>query len=180
MMRVIKPKFFIPVHGEARHLYHHARLATSLGIREQNVFVLDTGSVLELSARSGKVTGAVTSGFVLVDGSGVGDIGSAVLRERRQLSTDGIFVAVISIDRSTGRLTAEPELFTRGFVYEKDSDELLNEVRGIARELSLAFEYADRSEWAGIKTAVKSGIKGCLMRRTGRQPVIHPVFIETE
>ncbi|MBR6429464.1 MAG: ribonuclease J [Clostridia bacterium] len=180
MMRVIKPKFFIPVHGEARHLYHHARLATSLGIREQNVFVLDTGSVLELSARSGKVAGAVTSGFVMVDGSGVGDIGSAVLRERRQLSTDGIFVAVISIDRSTGRLTAEPELFTRGFVYEKDSDELLNEVRGIARELSLAFEYADRSEWAGIKAAVKSGIKGCLMRRTGRQPVIHPVFIETE
>ncbi|MBO6062109.1 MAG: ribonuclease J, partial [Clostridia bacterium] len=180
MMRVVKPKFVIPVHGEARHLYHHARLAYSLGFKEQNVFVMETGSVLELSARSGKLNGSVPSGNVLVDGSGVGDVGSAVLRERRILSTDGIFVAVISIDRSTGRLTSEPELFTKGFVYEKDAEALFEEVRAVVKEQSLAFEYAERQEWGNIKNAVRSGIKSCLMKHTGRTPVVHPVFIETE
>ncbi|MBQ1893489.1 MAG: ribonuclease J [Clostridia bacterium] len=180
MMRLIKPKFFIPVHGEARHLHHHALLAASLGVKESNVFVMDTGSVLELSGRSGKLVGSVPSGSVLVDGAGVGDIGSAVLRERRLLSHDGMFVMVIAIKRSTGELAAEPEIISKGFVYSKDADELMEEVKTIAREQSLAFAYADRTEWGNIKNAVKSGVKSCLVKRTGRTPLIQPIFMEVE
>ncbi len=180
MMRLIKPKFFIPVHGEARHLHHHALLAASLGIKESNVFVMDTGAVLELSGRSGKLVGSVPSGSVLVDGAGVGDIGSAVLRERRLLSHDGMFVMVIAIKRSTGELAAEPEIISKGFVYSKDADELMEEVKTIAREQSLAFAYADRTEWGNIKNAVKSGVKSCLVKRTGRTPLIQPIFMEVE
>ena len=180
MMRLVKPKFFIPVHGEARHLHHHALLAASLGIKESNVFVMETGGVLELSGRSGKIAGSVPCGSVLVDGAGVGDIGAAVLRERRLLSHDGMFVMVIAIKKSTGELAAEPEVISKGFVYAKDADELMEEVKAIAREQSLAFAYADKSEWGNIKNAVKSGVKSCLVKRTGRTPLIQPIFMEVE
>lgn len=180
MMRVIKPKFFIPVHGEARHLYHHARLASSLGIKEQNIFVMDTGSVLELSARSGKLTGSVVSGNVLVDGAGVGDIGSAVLRERRLLSRDGIFDIVIVIKKSTGELAAEPEIISKGFVFAKDSEDLLEEAKAVAREQSLMFGACDRSEWGNIRNMIRSGIKSCLYSKTKRTPLIQTVFIEVD
>ena len=180
MMRVVKPKFFIPVHGEARHLHHHALLAQELGIRPDNVFVMDTGSVLELSKRSGKITGAVTSGNVLVDGSGVGDIGSAVLRERRLLSHDGMFAIVIAIKRSTGELAAEPEIISKGFVFTKDSEELLDEAKTVAKEMSLAFAASDKSEWGNIKNTIRSGIKSCLYSRTKRTPLIMPIFLEVD
>ena len=180
MMRLVKPKFFIPVHGEARHLHHHALLAASLGIKESNIFVMETGSVLELSGRSGKIAGSVPCGSVLVDGAGVGDIGAAVLRERRLLSHDGMFVMVIAIKKSTGELAADPEVISKGFVYAKDADELMEEVKAIAREQSLAFAYADKSEWGNIKNAVKSGVKSCLVKRTGRTPLIQPIFMEVE
>ena len=180
MMRLVKPKFFIPVHGEARHLHHHALLAASLGIKESNIFVMETGSVLELSGRSGKIAGSVPCGSVLVDGAGVGDIGAAVLRERRLLSHDGMFVMVIAIKKSTGELAADPEVISKGFVYAKDADELMEEVKAIAREQSLAFAYADKSEWGNIKNAVKSGVKSCLVKWTGRTPLIQPIFMEVE
>ena len=180
MMRVIKPKFFIPVHGEARHLHHHALLAQELGISPDNVFVMDTGSVLELSSRSCKLTGSVTSGNVLVDGSGVGDVGSAVLKERRLLSHDGMFAIVIAIKRSTGELAAEPEIISKGFVFTKDSEELLDEAKTVAKEMSLAFAANDKTEWGNIKNTIRSGIKSCLYSRTKRTPLIMPIFIEVD
>ncbi|MBQ3849064.1 MAG: ribonuclease J [Clostridia bacterium] len=180
MMRVIKPKFFIPVHGEARHLYHHARLASTLGIKEQNIFVMDTGNVLELSRRSGKLNGSVVSGNILVDGAGVGDIGSAVLRERRLLSHDGMFAIVIAIKKKTGKLACEPEIISKGFVFAKDSEELLEEARAIAREQALMFESCDKTEWGNIKNMIKSSIKSCLYGRTKRAPLLMPIFIEVD
>lgn len=180
MMRLIKPKFFIPVHGEARHLYHHAKLAKALGVKESNIFVMETGSVLELSKRSGKIAGTVDFGSVFVAGSGVGDIGSAVLRERRLLSHDGYFTAVIPIKRSTGELSAEPEILSTGFVYAKEADSLYEEVRAILHEQALMFSACPRSEWGGIKTTVKQSVKACLVKRTKRCPLLQITVIETE
>lgn len=180
MIRLVKPKFMIPVHGEARHLHHHAILAESLGVKPSNVFVLENGSVLELSARSGKPAGTVQSGNVLVDGAGVGDVGTAVLKERRLLSQEGIFVMVITIKRSTGELAAEPEMISKGFVYAKDSDELINEVKTVAREQALMFAACDRSEWGNIRNVIRSSVKSLLYQRTKRTPLIHPMFIEVE
>ncbi|MBR3383303.1 MAG: ribonuclease J [Clostridia bacterium] len=180
MIRTIKPRFFIPVHGEARHLYHHARLAASLGIKEENVFVMETGGVLELTKRSGKLAGAVDSGYVLVDGAGVGDIGSSVLRERRLLSREGMFAIVIAIKSSTGELAAEPEIISKGFVFAKDSEELLEQARSVARELAGRFAVSDKSEWGNIKTGIKTGVKNCLYNKTKRMPLIMPIFMEVE
>ena len=180
MMRVINPKYFIPVHGEARHLHHHALLAESVGIKRENIFVMDTGNVLELSKRSCKPAGSVASGSVLVDGAGVGDIGTAVLRERRLLSHDGMFVLVVAIKRDTGELAAEPEMISKGFVFTKDSDELMEEVKAIVREQSLMFASCDKTEWGNIRNMIKSSVKGCLYNRTKRTPLIQPVFIEVE
>jgi ribonuclease J len=180
MMRVVAPKFLIPVHGEERHLYHHAKLAHSLGFPEENVFVETTGSVLELSKKSCKRAGSVAAGSVLVAGAGVGDIGSAVLRERRLLSHDGIFVLAVAIKAGTGELAAEPEIISKGFVYSKEADELMNEVKAVAREQALMFSACDRSQWSDIKTMFKSGVKNCLYKRTGRTPLIHTVFMEVD
>ncbi|MCR5611935.1 MAG: ribonuclease J [Clostridiales bacterium] len=180
MMRLIKPKFMIPVHGEARHLYHHALLAESLGISRSNIFVMETGSVLELSARSGKIAGSVQSGNVLVDGAGVGDVGNAVLKERRLLSHDGMFVMVIAIKRSTGELAAEPEMISKGFVFAKDSEELLNEVKAVAKEHAMMFSSCDKSEWGNVKNLIKSAVKSCLYAKTKRTPLIHHVFLEVD
>ena len=180
MMRVVKPKFFIPVHGEARHLHHHALLAKSLGMKEQNVIVLETGSVLELNARSCKLAGTVVSGNVLVDGAGVGDVGNAVLRERRQLAQEGMFAMVIAIKSSTGELAAEPEIISRGFVFAKEADELMEKAKAVAREQSLMFAACDRSDWGNIKNVIRSSVKSCLYQHTKRTPVIQTVFMEVE
>jgi len=180
MFRLIKPKYFIPVHGEARHLYHNAKLAEEMGIDENHVFVMETGNVLELSARSGKLSGSVASGSVLVDGSGVGDIGSAVLRERRVLSEDGMFEIIIAIKRNTGELAAEPEIISKGFVYAKDSEELLEDAKAAAVQQALLFASSDKSEWGSIKNSIKPAIKTCLYTKTGRTPLIMPVIIEVD
>lgn len=180
MMRMVNPKFLIPVHGEARHLYHHAKLAATLGFKENEVFVMETGSVLELSKRSGKLTGNVESGSVFVAGSGVGDIGSAVLRERRLLSHDGFFTAVVTIKRSSGELAAEPEIVSMGYVYAKEAETLYEEVRAILREQALMFSACDKSEWGGIKTTMKQSVKSCLVKRTGRCPLLQILVVETE
>ena len=180
MMRLVKPRFFIPVHGEARQLCRSARLAYSLGFNENNVFVMENGNVLELTKRSCKPAGTVESGCVLVDGAGVGDIGSAVLRERRQLANEGMFAIVIAIKRSTGELAAEPEIISKGFVFAKESEELLEAAKAAAMAKAAEFASADRSEWGSIKNAVKSEVKSCLYGRTKRVPLIMPIFVEVE
>lgn len=178
MLMLTKPKFFIPVHGEARHLYQHKELAEELGIPEENIFVTEIGDVVELTRNKGRIAGSVTAGSVMVDGSGVGDIGNVVLRDRKLLSEDGIFTVVITLNKQTGALLAQPEILSRGFVYEKNSEELLKETRELVKTKAAQFEKNHRSSWSSIKNDIRNSIKNYLYERTKRRPMVMPIIIE--
>ena len=178
MLMLTKPKFFIPVHGEARHLYQHKELAEELGIPEENIFVTEIGDVVELTRNKGRIAGSVTAGSVMVDGSGVGDIGNVVLRDRKLLSEDGIFTVVITLNKQTGALLAQPEILSRGFVYEKNSEELLKETRELVKAKAAQFEKNHRSSWSSIKNDIRNSIKNYLYERTKRRPMVMPIIIE--
>ena len=178
MLTLTKPKFFIPVHGEARHLYQHKELAEELGIPEEDIFVTEIGDVVELTRNKGRIAGSVTAGSVMVDGSGVGDIGNVVLRDRKLLSEDGIFTVVITLNKQTGALLAQPEILSRGFVYEKNSEELLKETRELVKVKAAQFEKNHRSSWSSIKNDIRNSIKNYLYERTKRRPMVMPIIIE--
>ena len=178
MLTLTKPKFFIPVHGEARHLYQHKELAEELGISEEDIFVTEIGDVVELTRNKGRIAGSVTAGSVMVDGSGVGDIGNVVLRDRKLLSEDGIFTVVITLNKQTGALLAQPEILSRGFVYEKNSEELLKETRELVKAKAAQFEKNHRSSWSSIKNDIRNSIKNYLYERTKRRPMVMPIIIE--
>lgn len=178
MLTLTKPKFFIPVHGEARHLYQHKELAEELGISEEDIFVTEIGDVVELTRNKGRIAGSVTAGSVMVDGSGVGDIGNVVLRDRKLLSEDGIFTVVITLNKQTGALLAQPEILSRGFVYEKNSEELLKETRELVKTKAAQFEKNHRSSWSSIKNDIRNSIKNYLYERTKRRPMVMPIIIE--
>ena len=178
MLTLTKPKFFIPVHGEARHLYQHKELAEELGIPEEDIFVTEIGDVVELTRNKGRIAGSVTAGSVMVDGSGVGDIGNVVLRDRKLLSEDGIFTVVITLNKQTGALLAQPEILSRGFVYEKNSEELLKETRELVKAKAAQFETNHRSSWSSIKNDIRNSIKNYLYERTKRRPMVMPIIIE--
>lgn len=178
MLTLTKPKFFIPVHGEARHLYQHKELAEKLGIPEEDIFVTEIGDVVELTRNKGRIAGSVTAGSVMVDGSGVGDIGNVVLRDRKLLSEDGIFTVVITLNKQTGALLAQPEILSRGFVYEKNSEELLKETRELVKAKAAQFEKNHRSSWSSIKNDIRNSIKNYLYERTKRRPMVMPIIIE--
>lgn len=178
MLTLTKPKFFIPVHGEARHLYQHKELAEELGIPEEDIFVTEIGDVVELTRNKGRIAGSVTAGSVMVDGSGVGDIGNVVLRDRKLLSEDGIFTVVITLNKQTGTLLAQPEILSRGFVYEKNSEELLKETRELVKAKAAQFEKNHRSSWSSIKNDIRNSIKNYLYERTKRRPMVMPIIIE--
>lgn len=178
MLTLTKPKFFIPVHGEARHLYQHKELAEELGIPEEDIFVTEIGDVVELTRNKGRIAGSVTAGSVMVDGSGVGDIGNVVLRDRKLLSEDGIFTVVITLNKQTGALLSQPEILSRGFVYEKNSEELLKETRELVKAKAAQFEKNHRSSWSSIKNDIRNSIKNYLYERTKRRPMVMPIIIE--
>ena len=180
MLLTIKPKYFIPVHGEARHLHHHAKLAERMGIPESNIFIMENGRVLELTRRSAKLNGSVTSGAVMVDGLGVVDIGTAVLQERRLLSQDGLVAIVIPVQRSTGELLGVPELITKGFIYVKDSTELFAEAKEFAYELAVNLNRRNKTDWNSFKNGIKNGMRNFLLTKTRRTPIILPVILEVD
>ena len=180
MLLTIKPKYFTPVHGEARHLHHHAKLAERMGIPESNIFIMENGRVLELTKRSAKLNGGVTSGAVMVDGLGVGDIGTAVLQERRLLSQDGLVAIVIPVQRSTGELLGVPELITKGFIYVKDSTELFAEAKEFAYELAVNLNRRNKTDWNSFKNGIKNGMRNFLLTKTRRTPIILPVILEVD
>ena len=146
MLALTKPKYFIPVHGEHRHLYKHAELAKEMGMVPDHIFIAEIGDVIELGADKGRIAAQIPGGSVLVDGLGVGDIGNSVLRDRRILSSDGLVTAVIAIDKRTGALCTEPEVISRGFVYVRDSEELIVEAKDIIKERALEFTKTNKSE----------------------------------
>lgn len=178
MHALIKPKFFIPVHGEQRHLKTHAKLAVEMGMDPKNVIISDVGKVIELTANSARINGTVPSGKVFVDGYGVGDVGSVVLRDRKHLAEDGMIVVVMSISGEDGALISGPEIITRGFVYVKESEELMEELRLIALDSLRECEAKHIMDWTAIKGSVKSALSMYLYKKTRRNPMILPVIME--
>ena len=175
---LVKPKFFIPVHGEQRHLQLHGRLAVQMGMKEKNVTVADLGSVIELTGRSCKVNGSVQAGMVLVDGTGVGDVGSVVLRDRKHLAQDGMIVVCVNLSSQDGGIISGPDIITRVFIYVKESEELMEELREVAME---AIERCNRRrirDFATVKSAIKNDLSGYLYKTTKRNPMILPVIME--
>ncbi len=173
-----KPKYFIPVHGEQRMLQLHGRLAQQMGISARNVVIGEIGSVMELGARSCKITGTVTAGKVFVDGTGVGDVGSVVLRDRKHLAQDGMIVVCLNLSGQDGSVISGPDIITRGFIYVKESEALMDELRNVAME---AIERCQRKrvrDWSTIKTAIKNDLSGYLYKTTKRNPMILPVITE--
>ncbi len=178
MLNLVKPKFFIPVHGEYRHLIRHAQLAESVGISPENIFVAENGQVLEFSEDRGLISGRVTAGRVLVDGLGVGDVGNIVLRDRKHLSQDGIFIIVITMSKETGTLIAGPDIVSRGFVYVRESEGLIEETKEKLRSILNQCESEQVLEWSGIKSNIREVVSKFLYERTRRRPMILPIIME--
>ena len=178
MLNLTKPKFFIPVHGEYRHLVQHAALATELGVPRENVFIAENGDLLEFTSETGRVAGKVTAGQVLVDGLGVGDVGHVVLRDRRQLSQDGILIVVMAVDRENGQLQGGPDIVTRGFVYVKESEELIEEVRERVRIVFQRYISQQTGDWSSVKNAIREDLGRYLYERIKRRPMIMPMIME--
>lgn len=175
---LVHPKFFMPVHGEYRHLKHHIDLAQKLGMDKSHIFNLKTGQVLELSDKEAQISGEVYTGSIFVDGLGVGDVGNVVLRDRKHLAQDGMLTIVVTIEKDTLSIIAGPDIITRGFVYAKESEELINEVKEIAkRELTQCLD--DKIiEWYVLKSSVKKSVENFLYEKTKRRPSILPIIME--
>jgi ribonuclease J len=178
MHNLLRPKFFIPVHGEFRHLIKHAKLAQEMGLPKENIFVAENGHVLEFTADKGSVTGKVTSGNVLVDGLGVGDVGNIVLRDRRQLSQDGILIVVVTMDKQRACVVAGPDIVSRGFVYVRESEQLMEEAKDRVKQALEKCETNNITEWAAIKANVRDTLGKYLYERTRRRPMILPIIME--
>ncbi len=176
MLGIVKPKYFIPVHGEARHLRMHADLAKEMGVAPERIFVAQKGAVIELSARKGVTNGTVQAGSLMVDG--LRNIEDVVLHDRKLLSADGLVSAVIVIDAETGRLLAPVELYSRGFIYMRENEPLIAEANALVYEVAKRFEETDRQDYTSVKSAVKSRLKSFLYDKTGRTPMILPIVIE--
>ena len=175
---LVKPKFFIPVHGEQRHLQLHGRLAKQMGMKPNHIVVGEIGSVFELTGRSCKLAGTVPAGMVMVDGTGVGDVGSVVLRDRKHLAEDGMLVVCVNISAEDGSVITGPDIITRGFIYVKESEDLMAELQEVAME---AIERCQRKrirDWNAIKSAIKNDLSGYLYKTTRRNPMILPVIME--
>lgn len=176
---LLKPRFFIPLHGEQRMLQIHAKLATqAMGMDPRHVVVADIGNVIELTGRSCKINGTVPAGKVLVDGASVGDVGSVVLRDRKHLAQDGMLVVVVNLSSEDGSVITGPDIITRGFVYVKESEDLMGELRAIATSALERCQKGGAKDWAALKAAIKSDLSNYLFKTTKRNPMILPVIME--
>ncbi len=178
MLTLTRPKFFMPVHGEYRHLKRHSMLAQKIGIQESNIFISDVGQVLEVGRDSARLNGSVSSGQVLVDGLGVGDVGNIVLRDRKHLSQDGILTVVVTIEKDSGTVIAGPDIISRGFVYVRESEDLMEGAREIVRkhlEKSLGNQV---TEWSVLKSGIRDDLREYLYEKTKRKPMILPIIME--
>ena len=175
---LVKPKFFIPLHGEQRHLKIHAKLAQEMGMHPNHILISDIGKVMEFTPNSAKINGTVPAGRVFVDGYGVGDVGSVVLRDRKHLAEDGMIVVVTSMSGEDGSVVSGPDIITRGFVYVKESEELMEELRRVAVEALERCHRSNTTDWATIKGEIKNDLSGFLYKKTKRNPMILPVIME--
>ena len=178
IMGIVKPKYFIPVHGELKHLRKHAGLALSMGIPKENILIADNGRVAEISKKALRCTSTVPAGRVFVDGYGVGDVGSVVLRDRKHLAQDGLVIVAVCIDRESGMIVSGTDVVTRGFVYVKESEELINAAREVAVEAIEAQTDGGYFDWNSIKASLRDEISHLMYERTKRSPMILPVIME--
>ena len=178
IMGIVKPKYFIPVHGELKHLRKHAGLALSMGIPKENILIADNGRVAEISKKALRCTSTVPAGRVFVDGYGVGDVGSVVLRDRKHLAQDGLVIVAVCIDRESGMIVSGPDVVTRGFVYVKESEELINAAREVAVEAIEAQTDGGYFDWNSVKASLRDEISHLMYERTKRSPMILPVIME--
>ena len=175
---LVRPKFFLPLHGEQRMLQIHSKLAQAMGMNPKNIFIGEIGTMFELSGKTCKVKGQVPSGKVFVDGSGVGDVGSVVLRDRKHLAEDGMIVVCVNLSAEDGSVLTGPDIITRGFIYVKESEELMENLENVAMEAIERCQRKHIRDWAAIKSAIKNDLSGYLYKTTKRNPMILPVISE--
>lgn len=178
ILGLAKPKFFIPVHGEYKHLKTHADLGLLMGMKPKDIFIMDIGKVLELTKDTANCVESVQAGLVMVDGLGVGDVGNIVLRDRKHLAEDGLIVVVVTISAETGAIMAGPDIISRGFVYVRESENLMDDIKTISRMSLESFEKNNIRDWTTLKNGMKSKISEYLYRETKRKPMILPVIME--
>lgn len=179
MIALTKPKFFIPVHGEYKHLKKHSELALEMGIPEENILIASIGNVIETDGSKMSIVSQVPAGRILVDGLGVGDVGSIVLRDRNHLAQDGIIIVVIGLNRSTNRISAGPDIISRGFVYVRESEELMNQAKKCLTETLKKCSPAELREWNSLKNKMRDDLSDCIYEKTKRSPMILPIIMET-
>ena len=175
---LLKPKFFLPVHGEQRHLQIHGKLAKAMGMAPKNILIGEVGKAFELSSRTCKLGTAVPAGVVLVDGTGVGDVGSVVLRDRKHLAEDGMIVVCVNLSAEDGEVITGPDIITRGFVYVKESEEMMESLQAVAWEAIDRCQRKRIRDWTAIKSAIKNDLSGYLYKTTKRNPMILPIIME--
>lgn len=178
LLNLCRPKFFVPIHGEHRMLMKHAELAESVGVPKDNIMITELGLVMEFDERGLKAKDRVPSGQVFIDGLGVGDVGNIVLRDRRQLSTDGIIVVVVTINKQTGKMVSGPDIVSRGFVYVRESEELMDEAKEKVRQALVTCEQNKVTEWGVLKSSIRDSLNQYLYEKIKRRPVILPIIME--
>ena len=180
MYALLQPKYAIPVHGERRHMQAQALLAESLGIRKENIFILHSGDVLEMSEEKAKIIGKIQTGGILVDGLGVGDVGNIVIRDRQHLAEDGIIIVVMTLEQHSNRLLAGPDIVSRGFVYVRESTDLMEETNRVVLEAVEKCLNKNITDWGKIKSEIKDTLSDFVWKRTQRRPMILPIIMEAE
>ncbi len=175
---LVRPKYAVPVHGEYKHLKAQAKIAEELGFSKENIFILQSGDVLELTEEKAQVTGKVPVGDILVDGLGVGDVGNIVLRDRQHLAEDGILIVVLGLDGATDELVSGPDIVSRGFVYVRESDELMDEARIVVNEAIESCLGRGIADWGKLKGSIKDSLGEYVWRKTKRRPMILPIIME--
>lgn len=178
MLALVRPRYFMPVHGEFMHLTSHRDLALTMGMDKKNIFLMKTGDVLEVSKAEAKIAGTVPAGQVLVDGLGVGDVGNIVLRDRKHLSQDGLMVVVVTMEKESGMVVSGPDIISRGFVYVREAEDLMEEAKKVVNEALLECEQKHITGWSYIKGLIKDTLKNYLWQRTKRSPMILPIIME--
>ena len=178
MLSLIKPKYFMPVHGEYRQLIAHAETAEKIGIPHENIFIMKNGRVLEIGENEAKITGAVPSGKIMVDGLGIGDVGNIVLKDRQHLSQDGLIIVVLAMDKATGEIVSGPDIISRGFVYIRESENLMEDMKQALRYKLSGLQENHVTDWAIIKLTVKDTLRDILLQKNRRNPMVLPIIME--
>lgn len=177
ILSLVKPKYFIPAHGEVRHLMKHAKIASQMGMPEENIFIMENGNCLEISQKDAKLAGDVPSGNILVDGLGVGDVGNIVLRDRRHLSEDGLIIVVITITKE-GKVVSGPDIISRGFVYVRESEDLIEDAKNVVRKILKDDSKDNLKDWNGLKSDIRDNLRSYIFKNTKRNPMILPIIME--